>query len=150
MSPAQLAQLLNSHAIKKQVQPPKAVYNPDQDTAPDAGGSPNSTANAGLSGPDREAIAAHMLPCWNYDGEAPNVGSFQVLMIITTDASGTVRNAVVSPQNVGIPGNPLYAAFVQRALYAVQAYQCANLGPYLPSNLLGRNETFTFLYQPGQ
>jgi hypothetical protein len=150
LSQSVLNTLMNLKALDKQKQAPTHVYNPDQNTAPTVGGSPNSTANSGLTGPDRAAIAAHMEPCWNYDGEAENVGSFQVLLQVTTDATGTVREAEVSPQNNGDMSNPLYIAFTQRAVAAVMNYQCANLGPYLPSNLLGQNETFTFLYQPGQ
>jgi outer membrane biosynthesis protein TonB len=150
LSQSVLNTLMNLKALDKQKQAPTHVYNPDQNTAPTVGGSPNSTANSGLTGPDRAAIAAHMQPCWNYDGEAENVGSFQVLLQVTTDATGTVREAEVSPQNTGDMSNPLYIAFTQRAVAAVMNYQCANLGPYLPSNLLGQTETFTFLYQPGQ
>ncbi len=146
MSPAQLAQLLNSHAIQKQVQPPKAVYNPDQNTAPDAGGSPNSTANAGLSGPDRTAIGNHVRPCWGVDAEAQGLSSFQVLLTVTTDAGGTVREAEVSPQNSGDMSNPIYFAFTQRAVAAVMNATCATLP--LPSNMLGSNQTFSFIFTP--
>lgn len=150
MSTAQLMTLLNLKAEQQQKQPPTHVYNPDAGGAPNGGGSPNSNANSGLTGPDRAAISSHLEPCWNYDGEAENVGSFQVLLTVTTDATGTVREAIVSPQNTGDMSNPLYYAFTQRALAAVMNYQCADLGPYLPSNLLGQNETFSFIYQPGQ
>ncbi len=150
LSQSVLNTLLNLKAEQQQQQPPTHVYNPDASTSPNPGGSPNSNANSGLSGPDRAAISSHLEPCWNYDGEAQNVGQFAVLLQVTTDATGKVREAQIAPQNTGDMSNPLYLAFTQRALAAVMNYQCADLGPYLPSSLLGQNETFTFLYQPGR
>lgn len=143
-SPSQLATILNEHAIQKQTQPPKAVYNPDENTAPEVGGSPNSTSNAALSGPDRAAIGSHIRPCYNIDGEALGVGQFQVLLTVTTDTTGTVREAEISSDNTGDMSNPLYLAFTQRALAAVMNAQCATLP--LPSNMLGSNQTFSFLF----
>jgi len=150
LSQSVLNTLLNLKAEQQQKAPPTSTYNPDADTSPTVGGSPNSNANSGLSGPDRAAIASELEPCWNYDGQAENIGQYAVLMQVTTDASGTIREAEISPQNTGNMSDPLYYAFTQRALAAVTNYQCANIGKYLPSNLLGQNETFTFLYQPGQ
>jgi outer membrane biosynthesis protein TonB len=146
LSQSVLNTLLNLKAQQKQTQPPKAVYNPDQNSAPDAGGSPNSTSNSGLTGPDRAAIGNHVRPCWNIDGEAQNVGSFAVLLQVTTDAGGTVRVAEVSPNNTGDMSNPLYFAFTQRALAAVLNAQCATLP--LPPNMLGSNQSFTFIFSP--
>jgi neural Wiskott-Aldrich syndrome protein len=150
-TPAPLSQsvlntLLKFKADQKQTQPPKAVYNPDAGGAPNGGGSINSTSNSGLSGPDRAAIGSHVRPCWGIDGEAQNVGNFSVLLTVTTDTTGTVREAVVSPQNTGDMSNPLYFAFTQRAIAAVENYQCATLP--LPSNMLGQVQTFSFLFTP--
>jgi neural Wiskott-Aldrich syndrome protein len=152
-TPAPLSQsvqntLLKLQALQKQEQPPKAVYNPDAGGAPNGGGSPNSTSNSGLSGPDRAAIGSHVRPCWNVDAEAQGLSGFSVLLQVTTDATGTVREAEVSPQNTGDMSNPLYNAFAQRAIAAVENYQCANLGPYLPSSMLGQNQTFIFQFTP--
>lgn len=131
-------------------QVPTSTYNPDADEAVNGGGSPNSNSSAPLTGQDRAAIASKLEPCWDYDGEAENVGSFQVLIQVTTDASGEVHNPIVSPQNTGDMSNPLYYAFVQRALNAINNYECSNLGSVLPPDLLGQTHTWTFLYQPGQ
>ena len=146
LSPSVLNTLMNLKALQQQKQPPTHVYNPDQDTAPDAGGSTNSTANAGLSGPDKAAIGSHVRPCWDIDGEAENIGSFAVLLTVTTDPTGTVREAVVAPDNTGDMSNPLYFAFTQRAIAAVLNAQCATLP--LPSNMLGKNQTFSFEFTP--
>lgn len=138
--------LMNLRAEQKQTKPPTHVYNPDQSTAPKAGGSPNSTANSGLTGPDRAAIANHVRPCWSVDPEAQGLSNYQVLLTVTTDATGTVREAEVSPQNTGDMHNPVYYAFTQRAIAALLNAQCATLP--LPSDMLGHNQTFTFLFQP--
>ncbi|MDD2705714.1 MAG: hypothetical protein PHU07_10335, partial [Acidocella sp.] len=62
-TPAPLSQnvlntLMKLQALQKQVQPPTHTYNPDQGGAPNGGGSPNSTANSGLSGADKSAIGS--------------------------------------------------------------------------------------------
>ncbi len=150
-TPAPLSQsvqntLLKLKALQKQQQPPKAVYNPDAGGAPNGGGSPNSTANSGLTGPDRAAIGNHVRPCWSVDAEAQGLNGFSVLLQVTTDPTGTVREAEISPQNTGDMSDPLYYAFTQRALAAVLNAQCATLP--LPSNMLGQNQTFTFLFSP--
>lgn len=146
LSQSVLNTLMNLKAQVKHQPPPTAVYNPDQNTAPDAGGSPNSTANSGLTGPDRAAIGNHVRPCWGIDGEAQNVQSFSVLLTVTTDSGGTVREAEVSSDNTGDMSNPLYFAFTQRAIAAVMNAQCATLP--LPSNMLGQNQTFSFIFTP--
>ncbi len=146
LSQSVLNTLMNLKAQQKQTQPPKAVYNPDQDTAPDAGGSTNSTANSQLTGPDRAAIGSHVRPCWGIDSQAQGVNTFSVLLTVTTDAGGTVRVAVVSPDNTGDMSNPLYYNFTQRAIAAVLNAQCATLP--LPANMLGQNQTFSFQFTP--
>jgi outer membrane biosynthesis protein TonB len=146
LSQAVLNTLLKLQALQKQDQPPTAHYNPDQGGAPNGGGSPNSTANSRLSGADRDAIGAHVKPCWNIDAGAPGVASFSVLLDVTTDASGTVREAQVDPQSQGNMGDPFYAAYANRAVDAVMNYQCATLP--LPSYMLGQSQTFTFQFTP--
>ncbi len=146
LSQSVLNTLMNLKAQQKQAQPPKAVYNPDQNTAPDAGGSPNSTANSGLTGPDRAAIGNHVRPCWGIDGEAQNVQNYSVLLTVVTDSGGTVREAQVSPSNTGNMSDPEYFAFTQRAIAAVMNATCATLP--LPSNMLGQNQTFSFIFTP--
>ena len=131
---------------QKQDKPPTAQYNPDQGGAPHGGGSPNSTANSGLSEADRNAIGAHVRPCWGIDAGAPGVQNFSVQLLVTTDASGTVRQAVIAPASQGNMGDPIYAAYAQRAVAAVENYQCATLP--LPSNMLGKVNTFLFNFTP--
>lgn len=146
LSQSVLNTLMNLKALQKQDKPPTAKYNPDQGGAPNGGGSRNSTANSGLSGADKAAIGAHVRPCWNVDAGAPGLSTFSVMLMVQTDASGTVRNATVAPQSQGNMGDPIYAAFANRAISAVENYQCATLP--LPSYMLGQNQTFLFNFTP--
>jgi outer membrane biosynthesis protein TonB len=150
-NPAPLSQsvlntLLKLQALQKQTAPPTAHYNPDQGGAPNGGGSNKSTANSRLSGADRNAIGAHVRQCWDYDAGAPGVNKFSVPLLVTTDATGTVRDAQVAPQALGQMSDPVYAAFANRAVDAVMNYQCATLP--LPSYMMGQNQTFTFNFSP--
>jgi hypothetical protein len=150
-TPAPLSQnvlntLMKLQALQKQDKPPTHTYNPDQGGAPGGGGSPNSTANSGLSGADKSAIGNHVRPCWSVDAGAPGLDKFSVMLMVQTDAGGTVRNAVVAPQSQGNMSDPIYAAFADRAIAAVENYQCATLP--LPPDMLGKNQTFLFNFTP--
>ncbi|MCB5943166.1 hypothetical protein [Acidocella sp. KAb 2-4] len=150
-TPAPLSQnvlntLMKLQALQKQTQPPTHVYNPDAGGAPNGGGSPNSTANSGLSGADRDAIGNHVRPCWSVDAGAPGLAGFSVMLLVTTDPSGTVRQAVVAPQDQGKMSDPYFNAYANRAIDAVMNYQCATLP--LPSYMLGQNQTFLFHFTP--
>lgn len=146
LSQSVLNTLMNLKAQQQQKQPPTSTYNPDENTAPTAGGSPNSMANSGLSGPDRAAIGNHVRPCWGVDAQAQGLSGFSVLLQVTTDGTGTVRIANVDPKNTGDMSNPLYYAFTQRAMAAVTNAQCATLP--LPKEMLGQNQTFSFVFSP--
>jgi outer membrane biosynthesis protein TonB len=150
-TPAPLSQnvlntLMKLQALQKQTQPPTARYNPDQGGAPNGGGSNQSTANSRLSGADRDAIGNHVRPCWTIDAGAPGVAGFHVLLTVTTDATGTVREAVVAPEDQGKLSDPFFNAYAQRAIAAVENYECATLP--LPSYMLGHNQTFSFDFSP--
>jgi len=138
--------LMKLQALQKQTQPPTAHYNPAQGGAPNGGGSNQSTSNSGLNGAQRDAIGNHVRPCWTIDAGAPGVSGFRVQLTVTTDASGTVREATVSSADQGRLSDPLFAAYAQRAIDAVENYQCATLP--LPSYMLGHNQTFTFEFSP--
>jgi hypothetical protein len=145
MSQAVLNTLAKLRALQQQTTPPTSAYNPDQ------GGSQTSnntqmTANAGLSSADRNAIGDHVRPCFQIDAGAPGISSFSVFLDVTTDGTGTVRNATVDPQSQGNMSDPIYNAYAQRAIAAVMNYQCATLP--LPSYMLGQNHTFLFNFTP--
>ena len=146
LSQSVLNTLLKLQALQKQDQPPTAHYNPDQGGAPNGGGSNKSTANSRLSGADRSAIGSHVRPCWTIDAGAPGVSSFSVQLLVTTDATGTVRQAAVAPADQSKMGDPLFNAYASRAVDAVMNYQCATLP--LPSYMLGQAQTFMFQFSP--
>jgi outer membrane biosynthesis protein TonB len=146
LSKSVLNTLLKLQALQKQTQAPTSQYNPDQGGAPDGGGSTQSTSNSGLTGADRGAIGDHVRPCWNIDSGAPGVSTFNIQLMVTTDAAGTVRNAVVAPQDQGKLSDPLQLAYANDAINAVMNYQCATLP--LPSYMLGKTQTFLFDFTP--
>jgi hypothetical protein len=150
-NPAPLSQsVLNTleklQALQKQTAPPTAHYNPDQGGAPNGGGSNQSTANSRLSAADRDAIGNHVRPCWGIDAGAPGIQNFNVNLMVETDGTGTVRDAEVAPQDQSKLGDPIFAAYAQRAVDAVMNYQCATLP--LPPNMMGSNQTFLFNFSP--
>lgn len=146
LSKSVLNTLEKLQALQKQDKPPTAHYNPDQGGAPNGGGSPNSTANSRLSGADRNAIGAHVRPCWSIDAGAPGVSTFSVHLLVQTDGTGTVRNAQVAPEDQSKMGDPIFNAYASRAVDAVMNVQCATLP--LPSYMLGQNQTFIFQFSP--
>ncbi len=146
LSSSVLNTLMNLKALQKQTKPPTSTYNPQQGGAPNGGGSTQSTSNSGLTGADRDAIGAHVRPCWNIDAGAPGVQNFNIELLVTTDATGTVREAVVAPQDQAKLSDPLQAAYANDAINAVMNYQCATLP--LPSYMLGKNQTFLFDFTP--
>jgi outer membrane biosynthesis protein TonB len=138
--------LLKLQALEQQKQPPTAHYNPQQGGAPNGGGSNKSTANSGLSSADRNAIGAHVRPCWNIDADAPGVSTFSVNLLVKTDGSGTVREAVVAPQDQSKLSDPIFNAYANDAINAVMNVTCATLP--LPPAMLGSNQTFLFNFTP--
>jgi len=147
LTTAQLQQLLKFESSAPQTQPPKAVYNPDQGGAPKGGGTPQTTSNSGLTGADRDAIGAHVKPCFNVDDGAVGLSTFSVELLVQTGPDGTVHEAQVAPQDLSKLGDPVFNAYAQRAIDAVMNYQCATLP--LPPNMLGHNQTLLFNFTPG-
>jgi hypothetical protein len=146
LSQSVLNTLMNLKSSVKQTKAPTHQYNPDQGGAPNGGGNPQSTANSGLSGAQKGAIGDHVRPCWSVDSGAPGLSTFSVELTVTTDPTGTVREAAVAPQDQGKLGDPIFNAFAQRAVDAVMNVQCATLP--LPSYMLGKNQTFLFDFKP--
>ena len=147
LSSSVLNTLLNLQSQIKQTQAPTHVYNPEQTGKTNGGGNPNTTSNSGLNAGERNAIGQHVQPCFQVDSGAPGLATFSVNLLVTTDATGTVRNAVVAPQDVDKMSDPIFNAYANRAIDAVMNYQCATLP--LPSNMLGQNQTFLFNFTPG-
>jgi hypothetical protein len=134
-------------SLQRQTQPPKARYNPQSGGAPNGGGNPQSDDTSALSAAQRGAIGDFVRRCWNTDPGMLDLDKMQVLLTVTTDAGGVVRDAVVAPEDVGrVSGNMRLRVFSERAVRAVRDPNCANLP--LPQNMLGQIRTFTFRFRP--
>jgi outer membrane biosynthesis protein TonB len=138
--------LIKLRALQKQTQPPRALPNPVQGGAPNGGGNPMGNDTAALSADQRGAIGDHVRACWTYDAGALGVDKMQVLLTVTTDASGTARLAVVAEPDAGKLSDPVFRAFAERARRAVLDPHCANLP--LPKNMLGKTNVLTFRFSP--
>ena len=102
--------------------------------------------NAALSADQRGAIGDHVRECWTYDPGALGVDQMQVLLTVTTDASGVARLAEVAGADVGRLSDPVFRAFAERARRAVLDPHCADLP--LPQNQLGKPNVLTFRFKP--
>ncbi|MBW4021820.1 MAG: TonB C-terminal domain-containing protein [Proteobacteria bacterium] len=148
MSQTVLNTLEKLRAMNLNQKTPNARYNPAEGGAPHGGGNPNNTdATALLSAAQRGAIGDKVRQCWTIDSGAQGVQNMQVLLQVTTDATGTVRAARVAPADSGrVNADPVLRAFAERAVRAVLDYRCATLP--LPRSLEGKPETFTFRFSP--
>jgi hypothetical protein len=148
MSQTVLNTLEKLRSMNLQQKPPTARYNPAQGGAPHGGGNPNnSDATAALTAAERGAIGDRVRECWTIDSGAEGVQTMQVLLKVTTDATGTVRLAQVAPADQGrVYADPVFRAFAERAVRAVLDYRCSALP--LPPSLEGKPETFTFRFSP--
>lgn len=107
------------------------------------------SADAQLNAAQRRVIGRHMRTCWIATEQASGglYGDSEgmrpapdVLLDVTTDATGTVRKSVVAPENKSDMSNTAYAKFVARAIAATLDQACATLP--LPAKLLGQEQTF--------
>ncbi|MEO9189176.1 MAG: energy transducer TonB [Acetobacteraceae bacterium] len=130
-----------------QARAPTARPNPRQGGAPNSGGDPLANDTSALSASERGAIGDHVRPCWTTDPGALDLDKMQVLLTVTTDASGVVRLAVVAPADQGrVAADPRLRVFSERAVRAVLSSACANLP--LPAKLLGKVNVLTFRFRP--
>lgn len=132
--------------MQRQTQPPKARPNPRAGGLPDSGGNPAADDTDALSAAERGAIGAHVRECWTKDGGATGLDQLSVVLDVVTDPTGTVRIAHVAPQDSGKLSDPVFRAFSERAVRAVEDVRCATLP--LPKELLGRNASLTFRFRP--
>ena len=132
---------------RQQTQAPKARPNPRQGGAPNSGGNPLANDTAALSASERGAIGDHVRPCWTDDPGALDLDKMQVLLTVTTDQTGTVRQAVVAADDQGrVAADPRLRVFAERAVRAVLSPSCANLP--LPPKLMGKINVLTFRFRP--
>ena len=110
------------------------------------GGSPTGIANAGLTPAQGRAIGDQLRECWTADRAALDFDQQSVRLLITTDAAGVVRDAVISPNDAGKLGTGVSRAFAERARRAALDPDCARLP--LPPALLGRRQDFEITFRP--
>ena len=140
------ATLRRLRQTQRQTEPPRAPPNPRAGGYPNAGGSPAGDNTAALDESQRGAIGDHVRECWTKDGAALNLDRMSVVLIVLTDASGTVRQADVGEEDRGRLSDPIFRAFAERARRAVLDVRCATLP--LPRQLLGRGGSLTFRFRP--
>jgi len=127
--------------MRAQTEAPRAASNPPRGGAP-GGGAPTGAENAALSAAARGAIGDRIRECWTGDTAALDFDKQSARLQITTDASGTIRDAKVLQTGAGTVGR----AFAERAVRAAMSAQCATLP--LPSNMKGANHTFEITFRP--
>lgn len=125
--------------------PPRATASPPRGGAP-GGGSPAGTDNALLTANVRRAIGDRLRECWTGDKSALDYDKQFVRLVVTTDATGTIRIADISANDASRTGGGVARAFAERARRAALDPQCAQLP--LPGALKGQNRLFEITFRP--
>ncbi len=124
---------------------PRATTSPPRGGAP-GGGSPTGTDNALLTANVRRAIGDRLRECWTGDKGALDYDKQFVRLVVTTDATGTIRIADISANDASRTGGGVARAFAERARRAALDPQCAQLP--LPGALRGQNRSFEITFRP--
>jgi neural Wiskott-Aldrich syndrome protein len=134
-------------SLQHQSQPPRARPNPQSGGAPNGGGNPTGDNTSELTGSQIKVIGEFVRRCWTTDPGMLDLDRMQVVLTVTTDASGVARHAEVAPEDAGkVTSNARLRVFSERARRAVLDPDCANLP--LPAAMLGQVRTFTFRFRP--
>jgi len=132
-------------ALEEQHEPPRAHPNPPRGGAP-GGGSPGGIQNAQLSAAEGRAIGDKLHDCWELaPGDRADLPS-AVHITITTDATGVIRDARISAQDVALAGSGRGRYFAEQARRATLEARCSPLP--LPPRLLGSNQNFEITFRP--
>jgi len=127
--------------------PPKSRPNPRAGGQPNSGGNPFGDDTADLSRDQRLAVGESVRRCWTTDQGMLDLDKMEVLLTVTTDPGGVVRNADVAEEDKGrVASNFRLKVFSERARRAVMAPTCAGLP--LPPSMLGKVNHFTFRFRP--
>lgn len=137
------ATLEKLRSLQAQTQAPTARYNPPAGGRP-GGGQLTGVDNAQLSAAVRGAIGDKLRECYDQDTGGRDYDKQSVRLRVTTDASGTIRDAQFAPGESGRTGVAL--VFAERARRAALSVRCATLP--LPRDMLGANHTFEILFKP--
>jgi len=128
-----------------------ASKDPERATPPSrggtpGGGSPATMDNALLTANVRRAIGDRLRECWTGDKGALDYDKQLVRLVVTTDASGTIRVADIAVNDASRTGGGVARAFAERAKRAALDPQCAQLP--LPDALKGQNHSFEITFRP--
>jgi len=121
---------------------PPAQYTPPGDSV--SSGTAVGTENTLLSAATRGAIGDRLRECPISDTSALDFDKQVVRLIVTTDASGTIRTAKIAARDASRTGTAL--ALAERVRRMVLDPQCAQLS--LPNALKGQNHTFEVSFRP--
>ncbi len=97
-------------------QQPSPDQKPSQTQA--AAGAPNHNPTKPLSMSEKDAIKAQISKNWNLDAGAKDLDKIQVLLRISMDQDGTVRDVTLAEP--GQMNNPVYRAVAESAIRAVR------------------------------
>lgn len=125
-------------------EPPRAP-SPPRGGVP-GGGAPAGIDNALLTGEVRRAIGDRLRECWTADKNALNYEKQSVRLVVTTDATGTIRVADIAANDASRTSGGVARAFAERARRAALDPHCAQLP--LPGALKGQNRTFEITFRP--
>ena len=124
-------------ALNQQTVPPRRV---------DRGDRPSDNTSEPTAA-ERGAIADYVRRCWSTDPGMLDLDRMQVLLAVTTDASGIARRVSVAPEEQGrVAADARLRVFSERAIRAVLDPNCSNLP--LPQTMLGQARTFTVRFKP--
>lgn len=104
-----------------------------------------------LAAATRRAIGDRLRECWTGDNSELDVNEQFVRLTITTDTTGVIRTASISPNDPSRTGNEIRRAFAERARRAALDSRCAQLP--LPSvegtepHIRGYVSTLTSVFQ---
>jgi hypothetical protein len=133
-------------SLRQQDRAPTARYSPPASGAPAIGGSLRGTDNTSLNAVQRGAIGDKVRECWSRDNGALGAETFSAHLVVTTDAEGVARSAIIAPGDpANTPGTPLHA-FAEAGVRAVLSARCAALP--LPDSMRGQVHRFDFIFKP--
>lgn len=135
-------------ADQPQVHPPKHRYNPERGGVVGGGAlTTHGNLTGALSANQRKQIGEYVRRCYSEDTAARDYATYSAMITVTIDASGTAREAEVSPADIARENaDPAFRAFAERAVRATLDPECANFP--MPQNLLGKTAQLTFRFRP--
>jgi outer membrane biosynthesis protein TonB len=135
-------------ADQTQKAPPTHRYNPERGGKLHGGGSKTGGLTGELSDGQRKQIGDDVRRCYSEDTAARDYAKYTATIVVTIDATGEARDAVLSPADIARgESDAAFRAFAERAVRAVLDPTCAKLP--VPPELLGKpSQTLNFRFRP--